>query len=135
MQFIYELRIELDRVERVGDLPDELKDEADHLLVPKADDVLDVVEFQGITWLYQDHPYSLADELPDPSKLNNLVETVKFQMLWSCLKCFLYFDFVLCLEFAVCTLLVHLGVTAFNQHLINWFDWSFWLLGLLLCFL
>ena len=104
MQFIYELGIELDRVKWVGDLSDKLKDEADHLLVPKADNVLDIVKLQGIAWLDQDHPYSLADELPDPSKLNNLVETVKFQMLRSRLKCFLYLDLVLCLEFAVCTL-------------------------------
>ena len=135
MQFIYELRIELDRVKRVGDLADKLKDEADNLLIPKADNVLDVVKFQGIAWLDQYHPYSLADELPNPSKLNNLVETIKFHMLWSCLECFLYFNFVLSLEFAVCTLLVHLSVTTLNQHLINRSDWSLWLLSLLLCLL
>ena len=77
MLFIYELGIELDRVKWVGDLADKLKDEAHHLLVAEADNVLDIVKFQGIAWLYQDHPYSLADELPDPSKLNNLVETVQ----------------------------------------------------------
>ena len=77
VQFIYELGVELDRVKWVGDLADKLIDEADHLLVPKADYVLDIVKFQRITRLYQDHPYSLADELPDPSKLNNLVEAVK----------------------------------------------------------
>ena len=104
MQFIYELGIELDRVKWVCDLTDKLKDEANHLLIPKADNVLDIVKFQGIAWLYQDHPYSLADELPNSSKLNNLVETIKFHMLRSCLECLLYFDFVLCLEFAVCAL-------------------------------
>ena len=104
MQSIYELGIELDRVKWVSDLADKLEDEANHLLVPKADDVLDIVKLQGIAWLDQDHPDSLADELPDPSKLNDLVETVKLQMLRSRLKCFLYFDFVLCLEFAVCAL-------------------------------
>ena len=114
MQLVHKLRVQLDGVKRICDLADQLKYETNHLFVPEAHYIFDVIQFERVTRLDQHHAYSLTDELPDFAELNDLIETVELHVLWTGLKCFLQVHLILRLELAVGALLVHLTISALS---------------------
>ena len=114
------LGVQLDRIQRRRDWPNELKDKADHMFtILLGHQILYVKEFEWICGLDKDHTDSLADILSNGAKLGKLIQLVKLDNFRAGLERLFNVHLVLRLELAVRAILIIATLLLHHHHHFN----------------
>ena len=117
LELLAVLGVQLDRIQRRRDWPNELKDKADHMFtILLGHQILYVKEFEWIGGLDKDHTDSLTDILSNGAKLGKLIQLVKLDDLWASLERLFNVHLVLCLELAVRAILIIAALLLHHHH-------------------